>query len=385
MKRLISTGLILASLVLIQACASKKDEKAELTAKKTQLAELKAQHDKLTGDIKKLEDDIAKLDPTATKANPLQVATAPVITQDFKHFIDLQGRIDAEDISYVTPRGMGGMVKELFVKKGDNVRKGQLLLKLDDAILQQNLKQLSTQLDFARNIYQRQKNLWDQGIGTEVQYLTSKNNVDALEKQIGVLKEQLSTSNVYAEVTGIADEVNIRVGETFTGNPAMGIKIVNTSRLKAVVDIPENYLSRVSKGTKVLVQVPDLSKKYDAVITLIGQSINPNSRGFMAEARIPYDGQLKPFQVALVKIQDYSAPNAIAVPVNLVQTDDKGKYVFVVEKNGEKTVARKKQVILGESYNGLIEVKTGLAAGDQLVTDGYQTLYEGQLITVATK
>ena len=385
MIRLISTGLILASLVLIQACASKKDEKAELTAKKTQLAELKAQHDKLTGDIKKLEDDIAKLDPTATKANPLQVATAPVITQDFKHFIDLQGRIDAEDISYVTPRGMGGMVKELFVKKGDNVRKGQLLLKLDDAILQQNLKQLSTQLDFARNIYQRQKNLWDQGIGTEVQYLTSKNNVDALEKQIGVLKEQLSTSNVYAEVTGIADEVNIRVGETFTGNPAMGIKIVNTSRLKAVVDIPENYLSRVSKGTKVLVQVPDLSKKYDAVITLIGQSINPNSRGFMAEARIPYDGQLKPFQVALVKIQDYSAPNAIAVPVNLVQTDDKGKYVFVVEKNGEKTVARKKQVILGESYNGLIEVKTGLAAGDQLVTDGYQTLYEGQLITVATK
>ncbi len=385
MKRLISTGLILASLVLIQACASKKDEKADLTAKKTQLAELKSQHDKLTGDIKKLEDEIAKLDPTAAKAAPLQVATATVTTQDFKHFIDLQGRIDAEDISYVTPRGMGGMVKEIFVKKGDNVRKGQLLLKLDDAILQQNLKQLSTQLDFARNIYQRQKNLWEQGIGTEVQYLTSKNNVDALEKQIAVLKEQLSTSNVYAEVSGIADEVNIRVGETFTGNPAMGIKIVNTSRLKAVVDIPENYLSRVSKGTKVLVQVPDLAKKYDAVITLIGQSINPNSRGFMAEARIPYDGQLKPFQVALVKIQDYSAPNAIAVPVNLVQTDDKGKYVFIVEKSGDKTVARKKQVVLGESYNGLIEVKSGLTSGAELVTDGYQTLYEGQLITVATK
>ena len=385
MKRLITSSLILAALFLIQACASKKENNTELAAKKTQLADLKSQHDKLNVDIKKLEDEIAKLDPTATKANPLQVAATTIVAQDFKHFIDLQGRIDAEDISYVTPRGMGGMVKEIFVKKGDNVRKGQLLLKLDDAILQQNLKQINTQLEFAKNIYQRQKNLWDQGIGTEVQYLTSKNNVDALEKQISVLKEQLNTSNVYAEVGGIADEVNIRVGETFTGNPAMGIKIVNTSRLKAVVDVPENYLSRISKGTKVVVQVPDLAKKYDAVITLIGQSINPNSRGFMAEARIPYDGQLKPFQVALVKIQDYSALNAIAVPVNLVQTDDKGKYVFVVEKNGDKTLARKKQVVLGETYNGLIEVKSGLTVGDQLVTEGYQTLYEGQLISVATK
>lgn len=385
MKRLITSSLILAALFLIQACASKKENNAELAAKKTQLAELKTQHDKLTGDIKKLEDEIIKLDPSLAKANPLQVATTSIVSQDFKHFIDLQGRIDAEDISYVTPRGMGGMVKEIFVKKGDNVRKGQLLLKLDDAILQQNLKQLNTQLDFAKNIYQRQKNLWDQGIGTEVQYLTSKNNVDALEKQLSVLKEQMSTSNVYAEVSGIADEVNIRVGETFTGNPMMGIKIVNTSRLKAVVDVPENYLSRISKGTKVVVQIPDLAKKYDAVITLIGQSINPNSRGFMAEARIPYDGQLKPFQVALVKIQDYSALNAIAVPVNLIQTDDKGKYVFVVEKNGEKTLARKKQIVLGETYNGLIEVKSGLTVGDQLVTDGYQTLYEGQLISVATK
>lgn len=385
MKRLITSSLILAALFLIQACASKKENNAELAAKKTQLAELKSQHDKLNVDIKKLEDEIAKLDPTATKANPLQVAATTIVAQDFKHFIDLQGRIDAEDISYVTPRGMGGMVKEIFVKKGDNVRKGQLLLKLDDAILQQNLKQINTQLEFAKNIYQRQKNLWDQGIGTEVQYLTSKNNVDALEKQISVLKEQMSTSNVYAEVGGIADEVNIRVGETFTGNPMMGIKIVNTSRLKAVVDVPENYLSRISKGTKVVVQVPDLARKYDAVITLIGQSINPNSRGFMAEARIPYDGQLKPFQVALVKIQDYSALNAIAVPVNLVQTDDKGKYVFVVEKNGDRTVARKKQIVLGETYNGVIEVKSGLTAGDQLITDGYQTLYEGQLISVATK
>lgn len=385
MKRLITSSLILAALFLIQACASKKENNAELAAKKTQLAELKTQHDKLSGDIKKLEDEIVKLDPSAAKVNPLQVAITTIVAQDFKHFIDLQGRIDAEDISYVTPRGMGGMVKEIFVKKGDNVRKGQLLLKLDDAILQQNLKQLNTQLDFAKNIYQRQKNLWDQGIGTEVQYLTSKNNVDALEKQLSVLREQMSTSNVYAEVSGIADEVNIRVGETFTGNPMMGIKIVNTSRLKAVVDVPENYLSRISKGTKVVVQIPDLAKKYDAVITLIGQSINPNSRGFMAEARIPYDGQLKPFQVALVKIQDYSALNAIAVPVNLIQTDDKGKYVFVVEKNGEKTLARKKQIVLGETYNGLIEVKSGLTVGDQLVTEGYQTLYEGQLISVATK
>lgn len=277
---------------------------------------------------------------------------------------------------------MGGQVKALFVKKGDNVKKGQLLLKLDDAILQQNLKQLQSQLDFATNIFNRQKNLWDQGIGTEVQFLTAKNNVEALEKQMAVLKEQMNTSNVYAEVSGVADEVNVRVGEMFQGVTAAGpqIKIVNTSRLKAVVDIPENYLSRVSKGSKVMINVPDLGIAVPGEIGVISQSINTSSRGFIAEIKLAYNKAFKPNQVAIVKIQDYAASNIIAVPVNMVQSDEKGKYVYIMETKGDKSYARRRSIVTGESYEGNIEVKSGLNAGEQLVTEGYQTLYEGQLV-----
>ncbi len=382
MKQRITVMLLIATIAAVPACNSGADTNS-LAGKKAELQKLKTEQVKLNESILKLEGEIAKLDTAGgVKQIARQIEVMALNPVNFTHYIDLQGKIDAEDISYVTPRGMGGQVKALFVKKGDNVNKGQLLLKLDDAILQQNLKQLQSQLDFATNIFNRQKNLWEQGIGTEVQFLTAKNNVEAIEKQMAVLKEQLNTSNVYAEVSGVADEVNVRVGEMFQGVTAAGpqIKIVNTSRLKAVVDIPENYLSRVSKGSKVMINVPDLGIAVPGEISVISQSINASSRGFIAEVKLAYNKAFKPNQVAIVKIQDYAASNIIAVPVNMVQSDEKGKYVYVMETKGDKSYARRKSIITGESYEGNIEVKSGLAAGDQLVTEGYQTLYEGQLV-----
>lgn len=381
MKRRFTSTVLFA--LALAACGKSGQQQQGLAAKKAELQKLKSEEVKLIQSIQKLEAEIALLDTSARKvaARPVEVMT--LNTVNFTHFIDLQGKIDAEDISYVTPKGMGGQVVGLYVKKGDRVRKGQMLLKLDDAILQQNLKQVQTQLDFARNIFQRQKNLWDQGIGTEVQFLTAQNNVQALEKQLATLNEQLNTTRVFAEVSGIADEVNVRVGEFFQGVTAAGpqIKIVNTSRLKAVVDIPENYMSRISKGVKVTVSVPDLSTSYETSISVISQSINPNSRGFMAEMKIPADARLKPNQIALVKIQDYAVKNIIAIPVNMVQSDEKGKFVFVLEPSGNHFVARKKSIVTGESYEGQIEVKTGLSSGDRLITEGYQNLYEGQAVS----
>lgn len=382
MKQRITVMLLIATIAAVPACNSGADTNS-LAGKKAELQKLKTEQVKLNESILKLEEEIAKLDTAGgVKQIARQIEVMALNPVNFTHYIDLQGKIDAEDISYVTPRGMGGQVKALYVKKGDNVNKGQLLLKLDDAILQQNLKQLQSQLDFATNIFNRQKNLWEQGIGTEVQFLTAKNNVEAIEKQMAVLKEQLNTSNVYAEVSGVADEVNVRVGEMFQGVTAAGpqIKIVNTSRLKAVVDIPENYLSRVSKGSKVLINIPDLGIAVPGQISVISQSINANSRGFIAEVKLAYNKAFKPNQVAIVKIQDYAASNIIAVPVNMVQSDEKGKYVYVMETKGDKSYARRKSIVTGESYEGNIEVKSGLAAGDQLVTEGYQTLYEGQLV-----
>jgi multidrug efflux pump subunit AcrA (membrane-fusion protein) len=192
----------------------------------------------------------------------------------------------------------------------------------------------------------------------------------------------MNTSNVYSDVSGIADVVAVRVGETFTGvipgtaNPQ--IKIVNTSSLKVVSNVAENYISRINKGTPVIVSIPDAGKSYNTSISLLSQSIDPTQRGFVAEAKIPSDGSLKPNQTAIMKILDYSVKNAVVIPVNVVQSDESSKYVYVLEKlsNG-KTIAKKKQINIGEVYGDLVEVKTGLSAGEHLISEGYQNLYEG--------
>ena len=361
-----------------------KETKGDLNDKKVLLQKMKNDQEKLGDSIKKLEQEIAVLDPSSA-ARPKLVAITLLATQNFTHYIDLQGKITTNNIFYVTPRGAGGQVKALYVKQGDVVKKGQLLLKLDDAVMLQNLGQLETQLDYAKNIYNRQKNLWDQGIGTEVQFITAKNSVTNLEKQISILKEQWNTSSVYAEVSGVAETVTIHVGEVFTGAPTGGISIVSTGDMKAVVDVPENYLSRVKQGAQVLVEIPEIDKKFNTSISLISQVINANSRGFIAEAKIPGNANIKPNQLALVKIQDYAAANVVVVPLTSLQTDGKGKYVYIqAEENGKK-VARKKAVLPGEVYGDNIEIKEGLAAGDKLITEGFQSLYDGQLITTDVK
>jgi membrane fusion protein (multidrug efflux system) len=381
-------GIILAVTIVLAGAGCKQDpgrEKQKRIEKiKKELQSKRAGVASLNTDIDALEKEIAKLDPaTAKAAKPKLVALTSVATAEFVHYIDLQGKVDAENISYVTPRGQGGQVRSIMVKEGDRVRKGQLLLTLDNSLVNQNIQTAKTQLEYAENIYQRQKNLWDQQIGTEVQLITAKNNVDQAKRNIATLQEQLSFGNVYAQVSGIADEVNIKVGEMFTGMPTAGIKIVNTSNLKVVTDVPENYISRVKKGTPVLVTIPDLNKTLNSSISLISQSIGTSTRGFSAECKLPADANLKPNQVALIRIQDYKAPSAIAIPVNTVQTDDKGKFVLVAVNEKGKMIARKKQITLGELYADKIEVKSGLAENDVLITEGFQNLYEGELVETA--
>jgi membrane fusion protein, multidrug efflux system len=377
---------IITAILFLTACGGgMKDNSASLTDKKVQLEGLKKEQQTLTVKITNLEQEIAKLDPSTIAEKIKLVSVSVIENQNFTHYIDLQGKIATENIYYVSPRGMGGQVKEIYVKQGDNVRKGQLLLKLDDAVVQQNIKQLETQLEFAKNIFERQKNLWNDGIGTEVQYLTAKNNVEGLEKQMAVIKEQSNTSRVYAEVSGVVDNVNIRVGELFTGSPMASITIVNPSALKATVDVPENYVSRIRKGMPVVVDIPDLGQSFNTQVSLISETINQNSRSFIAESRLPVNPMLKPNQLAIVRILDHEAKNAIVVPVETIQADDKGKYVFVLKEENGKKIARKKPVTIGEFYGELIEIKTGIGTGEQLITKGFQGLYEGQVIATDVK
>ncbi len=401
MKQVKTLGLIIAVAVVIASCGgSKKEGEAAINDKKAALEKLKAEKSKTEEEIKKLQDELVKIDTnTANSAKIKLVSITPVGTENFQHFIDLQGKVDAENISYISPRMGPAQVKAVYVTQGQMVKKGQLLLKLDDAIMRQSvvaakqqLEGIKTQLGYAKNIYQRQKNLWDQGIGTEVQLISAKTNVTGLEnqldaagEQVKTLQEQLNTANVYSDVSGIADIVAIKVGETFSGMGASGpqIKIVNTSSLKVVVNVPENYVTRMHKGSPVEIVIPDVSKKINSTISLISQSIDPTQRGFVAEAKIPSDPLLKPSQSAVVKILDYAAANVIVIPVNVIQSDETGKYVYVISKGSNgKTIAHRITVTIGEVYGEKVEIKAGLKAGDQLVTEGFQNLYEGQ--TIAT-
>lgn len=399
MKKLITISLFAILLVVTGCGKNKSADSSEVAKKKTELAELKKQQDNLLVQIGKLEKEIAKLDPTFGKAENAKLVSvdAPISYQTFNHFIDLQGKVESENISFVTPRGQPGQVKQIFVKRGDYVNKGQLLLKLDDAIARQSLvsaeqglETMKVQLNFARNIYQKQKNLWEQNIGTEVQLITAKNNVETLEnqlksmqEQIKITKEQLLMTNVYSDVSGVAEEVNIRIGETFMGG--MQIKIVNTTQLKVTTQIPENYIDRVTTGKPVTITLPDINKTVSANISLTGKIIDPNSRSFYVEAKIPSDKDFHPNQIALVKIMDYSNPKAISVPVNTLQSDEKGKYVMVLSKENGKSYARKKVVTIGQFYADKLEIKTGLALGDQVITEGFQGLFDGQLVTTEAK
>lgn len=399
MKKLLNLSLIVFFTAVVSSCGDSSKKKNEsLSDKKTELQKLKTQKEKLDDQITALQKDIAKQDTSAAvMAKPKLVALTTVKTEDFKHYLDLQGSVDAKNISYITPSGQGGQIKAIYVKQGDKVHKGQLILKLDDAVARENvnavkqqLGSVQAQLDLAKSVYQRQSNLWAQHIGTEVQLLQAKTNVETLQNQLKAIQAQVATaqeqanqSNVYSNVNGTVDDITAHVGETFNGNPLAGgyIKIVNDTDLKITVTVPENYSGQVKKGTKVIVKIPDINKTFDSEISFISEAIGTTTRGFTAEIKVPKEMNLRPNQIAQVNILDYTAPNSIAIPVNTLQTGENGKFVLVAAKEGDKMVAQKRDVVIGQLYGDNIEIKSGLQAGDQLITDGFQGLFDGQPIT----
>ncbi|TAF54317.1 MAG: efflux RND transporter periplasmic adaptor subunit [Sphingobacteriia bacterium] len=394
-------SLIALSALVLAACGGAEKTGNSLAEKKTALEKLQNDQTALNTQIEALQKEIAGLDTTAAAANAKLVGISVVAQQDFAHYIDLQGNVTNDNISYVSPRMGPGQVKAIYVKKGDQVKKGQLLLKLDDAVMRQsviaaqkNLETLRNQLSFAKDLYNRQNNLWKDGIGTEVQLISAKNNVTTLERQLSaseeqvkVAEEQLRASNILADVTGVVDNLNVRVGEIFAGLAGIQpqLSIVGNDAYKVVTEVPENYSGRIHTGSKVLVTFPDINKSLSATVTNVSRAINANNRSFEAEVRIAYDAAIRPNQLAQLRFQDYAAAKAIAISVNTVQTDEKGKYVFVAVQEGTKLVARKKAITVGELNGQQIEVRSGLMAGDKLITEGYQNIYEGQLLAAQTK
>jgi RND family efflux transporter MFP subunit len=362
-----------------------------IEAKKANLEKLKKQALEINGKIASLEKELAS-SGAAEQAKAVLVVVAPIVNQDFNHFIELQGKVESESVSYITPRAGGGQVKALYVKRGDRVRKGQLILQLDNSLIKQsaaaaaqNIETIKAQAALARSVYEKQKNLWEQNIGSEIQLMTAKTNADATAsqlkaatEQLGMVKDQLSYTSVYSDVDGVAEEVNVKVGELF-GGPGQ-IKIVNTEKLKLTSMVPENYAGKIKVGTEATLVFPDINKTIDAKLGVVGTVIDPLSRSFYVESKLPIDKDFRPNQLVQVKIKDYTKANAIIIPINLIQNDEKGKFIYVAAKEGNKLIARKRAVTIGEFYGNNIEILTGLTTGEQMITEGFQSLFDGQNI-----
>jgi RND family efflux transporter MFP subunit len=384
MKDVLKIASAVAFLLILSSCGSgSKDEKGSLTDKKAQLEKLKNDQKKLNDQIAKLENEIGSTDTSSSLNKGKLVSASPVTEQAFEHYIDLQGHIDADNISYVTPRGGPAQAKAVYIKQGDFVKKGQILAKLDDDVQLKQLQQLKTQLAYAEDVYRRQKNLWDQGIGTEIQLKTAENNVNNLKDQINTTTAGWEMTNVRSEVTGYVETMNLRVGEMLGNTALPQIVIVNSSTLKAVTEIPENYLGKIHKGMPVNIRLPDVDLEFNSSISLMNQTIGLNNRSVTTESKIPYNPSVHINQVAQVRIKDYANPRAIVIPLTVLQTDENGKYVYVLATENGKKVAKKKIVQVGEIYGNNIEVKSGLNVGDQLITEGFQSLYEGQAVTTS--
>ncbi len=362
-------GISLA--VLVAACGG-GDKKAELEKLKKERAAIDAK-------IAELEKDSTVVGKDSVTLKLKEVDVLELQPRAFNHYVQTQGRVDAEDNIMVSPKAQG-VVTAVYVKEGQAVSKGQVLAQIDNSVIMSNIQAMEAQLKLATSVYERQKNLWDQKIGTEVQFLQAKTNKESLEQQLAALRDQNDMMRIKSPISGTVDQVNVKIGEgAMPGQPAA--RVVNTSDLKLKAGISEAFVSNVKKGDKVEVTIPELNKTYKATVTFVGKTIDLLSRTFPIEVKLPSDASLRPNMTAVIKVIYHTEPNALVVPVNIVQTVNNEKIVYVAETNGKNTVARKKVVEVAGVFGDGAEVK-GLNKGDKVVTVGYQSLSDGENIKI---
>jgi RND family efflux transporter MFP subunit len=309
------------------------------------------------------------------------VSVQSLTSQPFNHYIEVQGRIDGNENIGVSPRTVG-VVTRVVVSEGQSVRKGQLLAELDADVLKRNLSDLQSQLTFVTDLYEKQKALWEQKIGSEVQYLTAKNNKESAENRIASLKDQINMSSISSPIEGTVEDIPIKVGQLAqVGVPAF--RVINFSKVKAVADVGEAYSSKIKTGDQVKIFLPDFNAELEQKVTFASKFINPTNRTFNVEVELPPSKELvyRANMIAIIRIKDYSNPSTIAISQNFIQSSkDEGFYVFLAKQENNKKVARKAYIKTGVTYNGLTEILGGLKEGDQIVSAGYKDLYDGQII-----
>lgn len=372
MKAHYSFALLVLAAIGWTACGggkTAKDPKAELA--------------KLRGEQKALQARIAELEAkngggpkTARKIPVMLMSMTPAV---FSNYIDVQGKVDVEEVVNAIPE-TPGIISAILVKPGQFVRKGQVVATLRAESVDRGLAELDQQIDFAKTLYDKQKRLWEQEIGTEIQLLSSKNQYESLLKKKQSVLATKSTFNVYSPISGVVDAVDATVGQSYA-SPVNGpvIRIVNTGKLRVQAEIPENYASTVRTGSNVLLVFPDLRDTLPTKINYAERTINAISRTFAAYIPLPSNPKYQPNMITKVRIATYSNPRAFVLPAALIQQTDRGSFVYVCDAEGK---AKLLPVQTGQTYDSKVEILSGLSLGDRVVTTGYEELNEGDELQV---
>lgn len=375
--------IITLTTILFFACNSGTEETypEDLAGKKTLLKEKRTELKEIAALVEQLQTEIEEMDSSIVKKLPL-VTTMPVRTTDFAHFTDIQGVVEANDLVAISSE-TGGRIIQLSIDEGSYVRKGQLVGKVDLESVEKQIVELETQLELADELYERQKRLWDQKIGTEVQLLQAENNKKRLEKSLETIKVQLNKAEFYAPAAGVVEMLNVKQGEV-AGPGAPIAMILNTSSVKITADLPETLIQAVQKGQSIEAEIPALGWQKMVRITEIARTIDPTNRTLKVEAMISNpSGKIKPNLLASMKIKDLALENVVTIPVELLQQEVGGKdFVYIVENGQEGKVAKKIYVETGESYNNQIVITDGLRGGESIVVKGSRSVANNEAVDV---
>lgn len=344
--------------------------------------EKESQINQLSAEVAELEEAIAKLDTSLNGARKRLVTALAVPSKTFRHFVDVQGAVEAGEAVFASAN-IGGKLLRRPVKEGQQVRRGQLIAVIDTENIEKQKEELETSLQLARDIFTRQKSLWEQNIGSEVQYLQAKNNVERLEKSLQGVEATLRQAVVTAPISGIVNRVMLEPGE-IAGPGSPIAEILHTGRVKVVADVPENYLGKISRGERIEISFPALGTTQEARVSLLGSSIDATNRTFKLEAELANStGLLKPNLLAEIRFEDFSRENATVIPIELVQQEiSGGDFVMGIDTMKGRFFAKKISVKTGRSYLGEILVEEGLSPGQQIIHSGSRNVSVGDYLQI---
>ncbi|QXP56365.1 efflux RND transporter periplasmic adaptor subunit [Cellulophaga sp. HaHa_2_95] len=386
MKKLLIAG---AAAFLLVACGGDKKKSVEDVIATTNPEEIRTKRAELVGEQQTIHDKIKQLDEALAQYDTVKkvplITTITAENEVFNHYLELQGNVTTKDLLVITPE-YNGILTNIYVKEGQNVRKGQVLGKIDDGGLSQQVAQLEIQAELAKTTFERQKRLWDQQIGSEIQYLQAKSTYEAQSRAVAQLQQQIAKTVIKAPFSGTIDDVITEQGSVVAAGQSPIMRIVNLDHMYIETDVPENYITNVSKGKSVEVEFPILGKTISTKIRQAGDFINPSNRTFKVEVGIPSkESGVKPNLTARLKINDYTNENAVLIPQSIISENADGEqYVYLVsdKKANEEGIAKKIIIKTGKTQGDVIEVLEGLENGAEIIKEGARSVEDGQTVKV---